>query len=545
MVHAPRRLTRKSVLALGLSVSLGAVAPAVALSAGKSAEPAPAPEAQQARQGRPNVVMIMADDMRVGDLRWMPKTRHLLARKGARFANSFAPYPLCCPARASFLSGQYTHNHHVWSHKAPYGFASFDDDSTLPVWLRRAGYNTLFVGKYLNGYGRQPLANGNSSVRYEPPGWTQWHASIDGGVPARSKRNGGTYRYWDMTLNVNGTLEAHQGEYSTRLIGKRSTRLIKKFATRSRPFFMWASYVAPHNGRPHEADDPRDVRRADGKKTHIVTPAVPAKVRGRFDSRIRKAPGLPSEGDVSDKPAFIRNLPPINKRERRAMREAARQRAESVSVLDSQVSRTVRALGATGELRNTIVMFTSDNGFFEGEHRMRQGKTLPYEPSLRTPLLMRGPGIPHGVTRRSPFMTIDFAPTILDAAGVRFRKSIDGEARLGIARHGGGGWKRPVLTETGPRSTVTTAAEAGPRLELDSNTRANKRYSVGVRTRRFLYVEYLSGEKELYDMRKDPRQVRSVVGQPRYRKEQRHLARILRDLRHCKGAECRRHLSSW
>jgi len=544
MVHTPRRphLARTSVLALGLSVSLGAVAPTVTLSAVQSASPAPTPQAQR---GRPNVVMIMADDMRNGDLRWMPKTRRLLGSEGVRFTNSFASYPLCCPARASFLTGEYTHNHHVWSHRRPFGFTSFDDDSTLPVWLHRAGYSTLFLGKYLNGYGKRPLADGRPSVRYVPPGWTQWRGSIDGGLPSDDPRSGGTYRYRDTTLNVNGTLEPHRGEYSTRLIGHQSTNLIKKYAPKTTPFFLYASYVAPHAGRPIEPDDPPDVRRNDGKITHIVTPAVPSSVRGRFNARISKAPGLPSERNVSDKPAFIRNLPRINKREKAAMLEAARQRAEAVSVLDSQVSRTISTLRATGELHNTIVMFTSDNGYFQGEHRMRQGKTLPYEPSLRTPLLMRGPGIPHGVNRSSPFLTIDFAPTILDAAGAALRKSIDGQPRLGVARHGGGGWKRPVLTETGPRSTITGAAESRPPLKLGSTTRDDKPFSVGVRTRRYLYVEHLSGEKELYDMRKDHAQVRSVVDRPAYKKDRRWLARILRDLRHCVGAECRRHLSSW
>jgi N-acetylglucosamine-6-sulfatase len=544
MVHAPRRrhLARNSVFALGLSVSLGAVAPAVTLSAVQSGSPAPTPQAQQSR---PNIVMIMADDMRKGDLRWMPKTRQLIASQGAQFANSFASYPLCCPARASFLTGEYTHNHHVWSHRPPYGFTSFDDDSTLPRWLRGAGYNTLFLGKYLNGYGKRPLADGSSSVRYVPPGWTEWRGSIDGGLPSDDPMNGSTYRYWDMTLNVNGTLESHQGQYSTRLIGRQSTDLIKKYAPKAEPFFLWASYVAPHHGLPREFDDPPDVTRDDGKITHIVTPAVPSEVRGRFDAQISRADGLPSERDVSDKPVFIRNLPPINKLEQTAMLEAARQRAEAVSVLDAQVSRTIKTLSATGELDNTIVMFTSDNGYFQGEHRMRQGKTLPYEPSLRTPLLMRGLGIPHGVTRYSPFLTIDFAPTILDAAGAALRNSIDGQPRLGVARHGDSGWKRPVLTETGPRSTVTAAAESKPPLRLDSTTSDDKPYSVGVRTRRYLYVEHLSGEKELYDMRKDRAQVRSVVDRPVYAKDRRWLARILHDLRHCVGAECRRHLSSW
>lgn len=228
------------------------------------------------------------------------------------------------------------------------------------------------------------------------------------------------------------------------------------------------------------------------------------------------------------------------------MVEAARQRAESLAVLDQQVARTITALRDSGELSNTYVLFTSDNGYFQGEHRMRQGKTLPYEPSLRTPLVMRGPGIPHGVTRAAPFLTIDFAPTILQAAQAGLRSSIDGQNRLGVARRGGSAWKRPVLTETGPRGTVVIAGDSGPRLQLGAAAAPDdKPFSVGVRTPRFLFVRHLSGEVELYDMRRDPDQWRNVAGQSPYASEQRRMAQILHDLRHCAGPGCRRQLSSW
>jgi len=535
MTQLPRRmlLARRLVLPLVLVVAGGLLTTTATQSVVRSPDPtAPA--------GRPNVVVIMADDMRKDDLRWMPQTRRLIAGQGARFSNSFAPYPLCCPARASFLTGQYTHNHHVWSHREPYGFPSLDDSSTLPVWLQSAGYNTLFLGKYLNGYGKQPLRDGTSSVTYVPPGWTDWRGSIDGGVPVGDPMDGGTYRYFDMTLNVNGTLEPHQGEYSTRMLGDQSVDLIQSYAGSSDPFFLWASYLAPHHGGPREADDPREVLRNDGKTTQIVTPAVPDSARGRFDAELARPLGFPTERDVSDKPTFIRTLPQINKAERQAMLEAARQRAESLSVLDAEVASTIAALRDTGELGNTIVMLTSDNGYFQGEHRMRQGKTLPYEASLRTPLVMRGPGIPAGVTRPAPFLSIDFAPTILQAAGASLPGSIDGQGRLGVARNGGGGWGRPVLTESGPRETVAMASETGTKLRVPApKAAAGRAYSTGVRTENFLYVEHQSGEVELYDMRVDPGQLSNVAGTGSYAGEQRRLARTLRDLRHCAGAECR------
>jgi arylsulfatase A-like enzyme len=528
----------RSAIALLLLVS--------ALVAGRAAsgsEPSLLAESA-APQARPNVVVIMADDMRHDDLRWMPNTRRLIAAAGARFTNSFAPYPLCCPARASFLTGQYTQNNGVWSNKPPFAFASLDDTDTLPVWLENAGYNPLFLGKYLNGYGGQPLADGSSSVQYVPPGWTDWRASANG-MPASHPMDGGTYRYFDMTLNINGQLEGHQGTYSTRLLGDQSVDLIRRYAPSERPFFLWANYVAPHDGGPREVDDPARIRLNDGSITNIRTPAVQARYKGRFDAEITKAPGLPAEADVSDKPSFIRSLPPINQAERLAMREAARQRAEALAILDEEVAHTIDALRQAGELGNTVVMFTSDNGYFQGEHRMRQGKTLPYEPSLRTPLLIRGPGIPAGVTRSTPFLTIDFAPTILDVANTAPPTSIDGESLLAATKSGGSAWDRPVLTLTGPQKTVAKANDAGTPLEVEPVAAPAVPYTVGVRTQQYLYVEHLSGETELYDMRNDPEQLDNLAGLGRYASIQRRLATILDDLRACSGSDCRRPLSSW
>src|SRR5262245_54067442 len=529
MTNWNQRRSASVVLSVSaLAVASLTVVPAVS----QGSQPAPAAESLRAPGGRPNVVVIMTDDMRRDELRWMPQTRRLIGRQGARFVNSFSPYPLCCPARASFLNGQYTHNHGVWSTRDPFGFQSFTDRRTLPVWLRAAGYNTLFLGKYLNGYGRQPTFHGRRSVRYVPPGWTDWRASIDGGVRRGHRLNGGPYRYFDMTLSVNGRLDGHPGQYSTNVVGEQSVKMIRRYSRADKPFFLWANYVAPHKGSPVERDDPRSVRRVDGKSTRIVTPAVTDGVRGRFNGRIRRPAGLPTERDVSDKPRYLQE-PRINRRERRAMVEAARQRAESLWLVDRQVARTIKSLRAAGELSRTIIMFTSDNGYFQGEHRKRQGKATPYTPALSTPLLIRGPGIPHGVTRRTPFLSIDFAPTILDAANARQRRSIDGQPLLRAARNGGGGWRRGVLTEV--RYGGRNAGGDMGRWRRSSRVRGPDLY----------YAEHSTGDRELYDMRRDPGQQRNVAGDPAYAARQQRMARILDDLRHCAGDSCRRSLSSW
>jgi arylsulfatase A-like enzyme len=490
---------------------------------------------------RPNVLVIMTDDARDDDLRFMPHVRHLIGDQGVRFANTYSPQPLCCPARASFLTGEYSHNHHVWSHAPPFGFQAMHDESTLPVWLNQAGYDTSFLGKYLNGYGVQKLRDGRSSLRYVPPGWTDWRASVDGGAGADPALDGGTYRYFDTTLNDNGRLTPHQGVYQTTLLGELTRDELRAQVASPNPFFTWVSYVAPHQGGPREPDDPRPILRSDGTTQTFQNPARPGRVRGRFDADIPYAPGYEGEDDVSDKPFFIRDLPRLTAAEQLAVREDARQRAEALSLVDRQVALTIRTLEQTGELDNTYVLFTSDNGFFLGEHRMRQGKLLPYEPSLRVPLMIRGPGIPAGQVRTDPFTMIDFAPTILAAAGVQAPPTVDGVSLLDVARRGDRGWTRGILTETGPR-LVSQDAEESDNFLVSRQGPSPLRFSQGVRTGDYLYVEHASRERELYDLRSDPREVTNLVDRPELAGVVRRLAHELDVLRNCRGASCRQPL---
>jgi arylsulfatase A-like enzyme len=486
---------------------------------------------------QPNVVVIMSDDARDDDLRFMPNVRHLIGDKGVRFTNMFSPQPLCCPARASFVTGEYSHNHHVWSHVYPYGFRALHDQSTVPVWLQRVGYNTIFLGKYLNGYGVQKLRDGSPSLHYVPPGWTDWRGSVDGGIAAGSPLNGGTYRYFDTTLNVNGRLEAHH-RYQTRVFSHLSQNIFSRYSRSTQPFFYWASFVAPHQGSPKEADDPPPTTRSDGRVQRFRNPARPADVWGRFDSVIRHAPGYKGERDVSDKPFFIRDLPPLTSTERAAVLEDTRQRAEALSVLDDEIGAMMKTLKRTGELRNTYVMFTSDNGYFLGEHRMRQGKILPYEPSLRVPLVIRGPGIPHGEVRTDPATMIDFAPTFLDIAGAGPEPTVDGVSLLRVAKHGDRGWTRGILTETGPRAVRGDVGESDNFL-VKNDGPSPLRFSQGVRTKNYLYVEHASHEKELYDLRTDPGELTNLVHRKKEQGVVAALAAELDRLRNCKAAQCR------
>lgn len=487
---------------------------------------------------KPNIVVVMADDMRADDLRFMPSLRRLVTDRGLKFRNSFSPYPLCCPARASFLSGQYAHNHKVLGNHAPFGFGSFDDSSTVATSLRDAGYRTGFVGKYLNGYGiDRSRVTGEHSWRYVPAGWTDWYATVQ--RPSRLETRyptGGTYHYFHTIFNVNGrTDDTHKGEYQTNVLGRFSRKLVNEYSRAKEPFFLFLSALAPHTGRPHEPDDVDSFRRPDGQVFEFGTPARPDWVKGRFDDQVPRSPGLPanagpSEDDVSDKPEAFRN-PEMGWGERKLATALTRQRAESIAVLDDQIRRLVRTLRERGELDETVFVFTSDNGYFLGEHRFRNGKVRGYEPSIRVPLVIAGPGVPQGV-RNDPAKTPDLTATILDLAGASTPKRADGRS-LVPSFTADRGWTAPVVTE----------AVVGSSTPLDDALKeqlgfTDARTSIGIRTARYKLVRDASGTVELYDLDVDPNELDSVADDPEYAAIRKELTRLWRTYKDCAGREC-------
>jgi N-acetylglucosamine-6-sulfatase len=491
---------------------------------------------------RPNIVVIMVDDMRRDELRYMPATTRLVGQAGVTFRNALTPDPLCCPSRASFLTGLYAHNHRVFDIVPPWGFTAFDDRSTLATWLHDAGYRTTYLGKYLNGYGEMPPpgATEGASTSYVPPGWDSWRAALDGGLPAGDPMRGSTYEMFDTTLSEDGLgFESLAGRYQTRAFGDISERIIRASARSARPFLFFASYVAPHNARPLEVDDPGVVTRDDGESVRFGTPARPHVVRGRFDEAISDVPARAwNDVDMSDRPAYLRDAPPFNTAELDAILESARQRAEALWVVDRQVKRTVEALSDTGLLEDTYVVFTSDNGYFLGEQRIRSGKVLPHDPSIRVPLLIRGPDVPGGQHRNDPFTSVDVAPTLASLAGITPPVPVDGVSLAGVVRRGDKGWVRGVLTESAPLEGLVrdTDESGGP---LEDGEEPDVRSLLGVRTARYLYVDVATGERELYDMVVDPQQTDNVAGEPSYARVQALLAEVLAELRSCDAAECR------
>jgi arylsulfatase A-like enzyme len=446
-----------------------------------------------------NVVVIETDDQTAQSLWAMPTVDRLLARKGVSFDNSFVSYSLCCPSRATFLTGQYAHNHGVVDNTLPYGgYEKLRGDNTLPVWLREAGYRTILVGKYLNRYGRRDPTE-------VPPGWTDWHGLID---PTAS-------HYYGFTINDNGhphTYGPKPSNYQTDVLTGKAVRLIRSASRGQAPFFMWTTYFAPHytNAR-RGAHDPGDPR--------IPTPVPARQDRGRF----ARAP-LPftesfDESDVSDKPAKVRRYPRLTKAQRTAIRRNYRRELETLQAVDRGVGRIVAALRETGELDHTVVAFTSDNGYFHGEHRIPFGKRLPYEPSIRVPLVIRGPGVRRDVRVADLVSNQDLAPTILDAANAEPGLPQDGLSLLPLM---GGG-------ELADRDLLIEG-----RYPFGHPPRF-----AGIRTTRWFYGEYTTGERELYDLSADPDELTNRSSAPGYEAVEADLANRLAALRDCSGETCR------
>ena len=530
-----RRITRPGDKAgVGLVIPRTCLGGAATLRVSTAVSGQPLAVTQQ-RRVRPNVLMIMLDDARDDQLsrRWMPRTMDLLADQGVRFTNSFAPFALCAPSRASMLSGQYATGTGIWSIVQPWGFSSFADRQTLPVWLDRAGYRTMMLGKYINGY---ESSSDDTSVdvpwwHYRPPGWDEWHAS-----------GTGTYNY--LRTDLAWARDGMPGKrritrYQTTAYGSIARSMIDSAVGDRHPFFFYLNFTAPHAGYPVRSPG-RGFPRSHG----IVTPYVPPNVVGSLARRNPTAPGLLGPQDpMTGKPSYMSRRP-ITGGYRLAVNAGAQRRNESLYLVDRQVARVIQSLKDTGAYDNTYVMLTSDNGYFAGEHRKPQRKTLPYDPAIRVPMVIAGPGIPKGATRRTPISTVDIAPTVLGMTGVRApsRVRLDGSSRFGVATGDAAdvGWTHPLMLLTGPFDFDIR----NPLLQTVAfNPDAPNALSAiqGVRTSRYVYLVDRTGFEQLYD-RLTPlgrAEITNVAGEPRYAQALAASRRLLNELRHCAGASCR------
>lgn len=506
----PPGSTRPLALAFAVTAATGLAGAALAAGAG----------GQDTEPPRPNVVVVVTDDQTLAQLdrRVMPETERLVARRGTTFTDAIVTTPLCCPSRAGFLTGQHSHNHGVVTND--YALLR-GKGNTLPVWLRRAGYITAHLGKYLNGY--QSAADRPTDVA---PGWDVWHTTQDEHA----------YRYFDYDVSVNGR-RIHYGErdrdYVTRVLNREAARLIRRQLPGERPLYLQVDHRAPHRetnvdsgGRCGRAavPDPRDAELLAGEPL----------------------PGSPSlnEEDVSDKPTFVQAQPPLSDPGVSELERTWGCALASLRAVDRGVARIFGALERAGELGTTVLVLTSDNGVMHGEHRLI-GKGEAYEEALRVPLLMRVPrryrnGAPRVPQVDAPVANIDLAPTILELSGaVPCRaggrcRVIDGRSLLPLL-DGRGGWPsdRALAVEYGPRTKGSLSCQWS-----------------GVRAQGAVYVEHVlvqdpatgqcvpADERELYELENDPFQLESLYppepGTPEAQLAQQLQARLAQ-LRVCAG----------
>jgi arylsulfatase A-like enzyme len=529
-----------SSLAAAIAVAL------LALPASASARPAAA-----AKDGRPNILVVMTDDQAQADLARMPNVRRLLEAQGTTFTNAVDSFPLCCPARATFITGQYAHNHGVVGNFYPYGWYGMKDRANiLPAWLQQVGYRTALVGKWLNGYG------GLDAHGEVPKGFDIWRGLLDASA----------YDYFNFVMNRDGKLKTwgdaafalklvqfanievtpnptglaglfnklkslfgdppytywgtqKTKDYSPDVTGKVTEGLVQDQKNAKKPFFIWWAPSAPHRedvattlmGRPGR--DPRPAPRYSKTSARFKLPR----------------PRSFNEADFSDKPSNLRDKAPVmTAAQIKQLQLDYEGRIGSLLAVDDHVKKLMRILKATHQDKNTLVVFVSDNGWLQGQHRIPGDKFLPYEESLRVPFILRGPGIPAGGTVRGQVSNIDFAATLLDVARARPGRTLDGISLMPAVRNP----KRPT-------NRIIEIEAPRPLFEQPVPIMAWDRPYKGVRTDRYTYVVYSeTGDQELYDRLKDPSEMNSVAADPAYAKIKAGLQAKLVQLDRCRGHSC-------
>ena len=482
---------------------------------------------------RPNVVVVVADDLDKKLLRWMPQTRHLLADQGASFDRYYVEQSTCCTSRASILSGQYTHNHGVRGNHYPAGgffrWHEGRESTALPTWLEANGYRSALLGKYLNEYPYPAGYDGTAAQKtaleqFVPPGWQSWFSPVDG-TP---------YRQQETVLNENGVVDATpRPEFLDQLLGDRLLSLVDGLDGMNLrdggKFVYYASY-SPHS--PYAAPE-----QYDDDFTDVRYPRTPS-----FD-----------EADVSDKYGLAGARGPLSAAKIATIDETFRQRVRSVQVLDANVGALVRRLDAQGTLDDTYVVFTSDNGYNMGEHRLDIAKYNQFEETVSVPLIVRGPGIEPGSHVSELAGNIDLAPTIAEMTGTQAPSWVDGLSLMPLLT--GAATELPrehLLLSRGLiplEKRALSEVEEFPETVVESARHARLSDFNAVVTQRWKLVDYTnSAHEELYDLRNDPNELdnlmvggwQSMQAMPPWQRELvRDLRRTLHQLLKCQAAGCR------
>lgn len=476
----------------------------------------------QAVLARPNLVLILTDDLDALTMPYweaLPQTDALLRDRGLTFTDANAPSPICCAARASILTGRYGHNTGVLTNGGEQGgwetfFASAQEADTFPVALEGAGYRTGLFGKYMNGIEREP--------DHIPPGWTDWVVGVDINL----------YTGYDYTLNENGIQVAYGStpeDYATDVLLNHALDFLESTESEDeRPFFLEFAATAPHlplPPAPRHQDHPYQTQNAPR--------------RANFN-----------EPDISDKASWLR----ISGTQRaNAVNNWVdpdfRNRMGSLYALDEAIAALVSTLEANGELDNTWIIFTSDNGYNFGAHRLLH-KMAPYRESVQIPLVVTGPGVPVGVNT-AQVLLIDLAPTFLELAGLAPSPTIDGRSLVPLLNgEGTSVWRTDFVSQYHGGDVSNGIGAELPLAFQYLATGLDVPSWRALRSKDYLYIEWYDADRlngtheyELYDLKRDPYELINVLARPatalRYRDTRTQLANRLSRLSSCAGESCR------
>jgi len=434
------------------------------------------------RSDKPNIIIILTDDQPYHTIEHMPTVQSELVDKGITFTNAYATTPLCCPSRASILTGQYVFHHGVQTNRQPNGGATvFDDSSTLPIWLQSAGYQTALMGKYLNDYDALPEG-------YIPPGWDEWDVFY--------QRDINRDFYFSYSLNENGKIKQYnEDEYSTDVLRDKAVDFIQ--ANSHQPFFLLLSLYNPH--QPYLFAE----RHRDLFKTYNET-FSPYQPPNYF------------EEDISDKPQWLNSFEP---QEKDYVEKVYQRMLRSLMSADDAVASIVETLEDENIRQNTIVIFMSDNGFALGDHRLI-GKACPYDICLHIPFVISYPD-KISASRIDPnlVLTIDLAPTLMQLAGITAPSTIDGQSFASLLTNPNEAWRDGFLIEQyeddGEEHSMTSLVPA----------------YVGFRTKEWKYIEYETGERELYNLINDPFEMNNLAMLKEYEQIMNQLAKRIHEVR--------------
>ena len=492
------RLSLTAVTGLVLLALFGAqsVGGEPVVSPGKVAQSSEASRVRAA--AAPNVVVFLTDDMRKDDLGYLPNVRNLLMKRGMTFTEAQSPHPLCCPARAEILSGQYAQNNGVHHNSGEYGgWESFDPSSTIATWAQDEGYATAIHGKHLNHFDPDAPAD---------PGWTNFDILLE---PATDFEN---FTFFDG--------DSFSDDYVTTRLDERTVADIDAWAGR-RPFLIFANHVAPHIWFPASAKGD-----GDGDRGGRLPPAEAAYANA-LAGLTPRAFGSPSfnEADMRDKESVVSDRAKLAPRPLKRLNLA---RIRSLLSVDEAVAHTVAALERAGELDETYIIFTSDNGYALGEHRFT-GKDRLSEEILDVPLVVRGPGIPAGTRSSRMVSLVDLTETLAQLMSITPMSTTDGEGFVSTLRDPSApGLRDTMLIQTGAK---------------DPSARFPGWAYRGVLTQRYSYARRINNGRSagfLYDRHKDPHELKNRLTSERYRAVRRELERRYRLLADCSGADCNR-----